>query len=234
MKKYLLIALSALLFIAVGCAGTEQAPEETPKPKPEPTPEPIAEPAPEPAPAPESDEPIPDTITGKIEMDDGGVITFELYPNLAPESVKNFVSLARQGFYDGLKFHRIISGFMVQGGCPDGSGGGNPGYSILGEFADNGVDNNLNHNRGVMSMARGSDFNSAGSQFFICHGDPLFLDGGYAAFGMVTDGMDVVDMIANTPNNGDNGSVAPADMPVIKAISINGNFYMDEPQKLSR
>jgi len=234
MRKYLLIALSALLFIAAGCAGSDQAPESTPRPTPEPTPEPASEPVSEPDPAPRSDEPVPDIITGTIEMEDGGVITFELYPDIAPESVKNFVFLARQGFYDGLKFHRIMSGFMVQGGCPDGSGGGNPGYSILGEFEDNGIENNINHNRGVMSMARGSDFNSAGSQFFICHGDPLFLDGGYAGFGMVTDGMDVVDMIAATPNNGDNGSVAPGDMPVIRSIRIDGDFDLDEPNKLPR
>jgi len=237
MKKYLILALGALLCFSVGCAGSESTggtSDSTPKSAPEPTPEPAADPASEPEPAQKTGVPAPDIITGTIEMEDGGIITFELYPDIAPESVKNFVFLARQGFYDGLKFHRIMSGFMVQGGCPDGSGGGNPGYSILGEFEDNGIENNINHNRGVMSMARGNDFNSAGSQFFICHGDPLFLDGGYAAFGMVTDGMDVVDRIAETPNDGGNGSVAAADMPVIKSIRIDGDFDLDEPNKLPR
>jgi len=221
MKKLFLLALIAILCFAAGCAGSE-APAVAP------------EPVPVSAPAPQSDTPVPDIITGTIEMEDGGVMTFELYPDIAPESVKNFVFLARQGFYNGLKFHRIITGFMIQGGCPDGDGGGNPGYSILGEFGDNGVENNLSHNRGVMSMARGNDFNSAGSQFFICHGDPQFLDGAYAAFGMVTSGMDIVDKIAGTPVQDSNGKVAPADMPAIKSITIDGDFAMDEPQKLKR
>jgi len=200
MKKYLFLALGAVLCFAAGC----------------------------------SDASVPDNITGKIEMEDGGVIEFELYPDVAPESVKNFVYLARQGFYDGLKFHRIINGFMVQGGCPDGTGTGGPGHSILGEFEDNGIENNLSHNRGVLSMARSNDFNSAGSQFFICHGDPTFLDGGYAAFGLVTSGMDVVDQLATTPVLDGNGTVRASDMPVIKSISINGDFSMDEPNKLPR
>jgi len=176
----------------------------------------------------------PDTITGKIEMEDGGVITFELYPKIAPQSVRNFVYLARQGFYDGLKFHRIMSGFMIQGGCPLGQGYGDPGYSIKGEFADNGVKNDLSHTRGVMSMARGQNYNSAGSQFFICHGDPTFLDGGYAAFGKVTDGMDVVDAIARIPAIDDNGTVLPENMPVIKSITIDGDLELPEPDKLPR
>jgi len=177
----------------------------------------------------------PDIVTGSIKMEDGGIITFELYPKTAPQSVRNFVYLARQGYYDGLKFHRIMSGFMIQGGCPEGSGMGNPGYSILGEFASNGIANDLSHTRGVMSMARGGhDFNSAGSQFFICHGDPQFLDGDYAAFGMVTDGMDVVDQIARIPAINNNGGVLPENMPVIETIIIDGDFEMPQPDKRSR
>jgi len=173
-----------------------------------------------------------ENITGSIEMEDGGVISFELYPDLAPQSVRNFVELARDGFYDGLKFHRIISGFMIQGGCPLGEGTGNPGYSILGEFDDNGIENDLSHERGVMSMARSADFNSAGSQFFICHGDPDFLDGSYAAFGMVTDGMDIVDELADTPVIDSNGTVRPDDMPVMASITIDGDFDLPGPNKL--
>jgi len=226
MKKYFIIALGALFCFATGCAGSDQ-----PVPTPGPASEPLSEPAPEP---PADDVPPPDIITGSIEMEDGGVITFELYLDTAPQSVRNFVELARSGFYDGLKFHRIMNGFMIQGGCPDGTGTGNPGYSIFGEFSNNNFKNNLKHTRGVMSMARSSDFNSAGSQFFICHGDPSSLNGGYAAFGMVTSGMDVVDKIAETPNNGANGSVAPKDMPVIKRIIIDGDFYLEGPDKIER
>jgi len=173
-----------------------------------------------------------ENITGTITMEDGGVITFELYPETAPQSVYNFVDLARKGFYDGLKFHRIISGFMIQGGCPLGEGTGNPGYSILGEFDENGIDNDLSHTRGVMSMARSANFNSAGSQFFICHGDPQFLDGSYAAFGKVTDGMETVDIIAETQVNDGNGSVAPNDMPVMKTIVIDSDIELPEPEKI--
>ena len=172
-----------------------------------------------------------ENITGTIEMEDGGVISFELYPDLAPQSVRNFVSLAREGFYDGLKFHRIIRDFMVQGGCPQGEGTGNPGYSIKGEFELNGHDNDLSHERGVMSMARSSEYNSAGSQFFICHGDPQFLDGSYAAFGMVTDGMDIVDELADTPVTDGNGSVRPDDMPVMQSITIDSDIELPEPDK---
>ena len=173
-----------------------------------------------------------ENISGTIEMEDGGVITFELYPQTAPQSVRNFVELARKSFYDGLKFHRIISGFMIQGGCPLGEGTGNPGYSILGEFDENGIENDLSHNRGVFSMARSANFNSAGSQFFICHGDPQFLDGSYAAFGKVTDGMDTVDQIAETPVSDSNGSVSPDDMPVMKSITIDSDVELPGPEKI--
>lgn len=174
------------------------------------------------------------TIQATITMEDGGVIVVELYPDLAPQSVRNFVHLARQGFYDGLKFHRIMKGFMIQGGCPLGTGTGNPGYSIKGEFAVNGFTNDLSHSRGVLSMARGGDpmYDSAGSQFFIVHGDSDFLDGSYAAFGQVISGMDVVDRLANTPNSGPNGAVSASDMPVIRSITIDSDIELPEPDKL--
>ena len=136
-----------------------------------------------------------------IEMQDGGIITCELYPDIAPQSVYNFISLANAGFYNGLIFHRVIPGFMIQGGCPDGTGMGGPGYCIKGEFAANGVSNDLRHTRGVLSMARAQAMDSAGSQFFIMHKDAPHLDGQYAAFGCVMDGMDVVDAIARTPRS---------------------------------
>ena len=133
-----------------------------------------------------------------IEMEDGGVIRLELYPDVAPITVDNFVSLVRKGFYDGLIFHRVISGFMIQGGDPKGTGMGGPGYTIKGEFKANGVVNNIRHERGVISMARSMMPDSAGSQFFIMHADAPHLDGQYAAFGKVTEGMDAVDEIAAT------------------------------------
>ena len=134
-----------------------------------------------------------------IEMENGGRMSGELYPDIAPESVGNFVALANSGFYDGLIFHRVIPGFMIQGGDPQGTGMGGPGYCIKGEFRQNGVDNFLKHTEGVLSMARSMMPNSAGSQFFIMHADAPHLDGDYAAFGKVTEGMDVVDAIAGTP-----------------------------------
>ncbi len=136
-----------------------------------------------------------------ITMEDGGVITLELYPDVAPNTVANFVTLSEQNFYDGLIFHRVIPRFMIQGGDPTGTGMGGPGYSIKGEFEANGVKNNLSHTRGVISMARSADPDSAGSQFFIMHADAANLDGQYAAFGKVTSGMDVVDAIANIPTD---------------------------------
>lgn len=131
-----------------------------------------------------------------IEMENGKKIKLELYPEIAPVSCENFEKLVRNGFYDGLTFHRVISGFMIQGGCPNGTGTGGPGWHIKGEFAKNGVKNDLRHTRGVLSMARANDPDSAGSQFFIMHEDAPYLDGSYAAFGKVVEGMDVVDEIA--------------------------------------
>ena len=133
-----------------------------------------------------------------IEMENGGKIVCELYPEKAPQSVRNFIDLANHNYYDGLIFHRVIPGFMIQGGCPEGTGMGGPGYCIKGEFFFNGIKNDLRHKRGVLSMARSSSPNSAGSQFFIMHQDAKHLDGQYAAFGKVTSGMDVVDAIAAT------------------------------------
>ncbi len=133
-----------------------------------------------------------------IELENGKEIEIELYPDIAPISCENFEKLIADKFYDGLTFHRVIPGFMIQGGCPEGTGTGGPGWKIKGEFLANGVPNNLKHTRGVLSMARAMDPNSAGSQFFIMHEDSPHLDGQYAAFGKVVSGMDVVDEIANT------------------------------------
>lgn len=133
-----------------------------------------------------------------ITMENGGVIKAELYPDVAPNSVNNFISLVKKGFYDGLIFHRVINGFMIQGGCPQGNGTGGPGYSIPGEFAQNGFKNDLAHTEGVLSMARAMHPDSAGSQFFIMHKAAPHLDGAYAAFGKVIEGMDVVNQIAET------------------------------------
>ncbi len=131
-----------------------------------------------------------------IEMENGDVMKAELYPDVAPNTVNNFISLVNKGFYDGLIFHRVIKGFMIQGGCPEGTGMGGPGYSIRGEFSQNGFHNELRHTAGVLSMARAMHPDSAGSQFFIMHEDSPHLDGAYAAFGMITEGMDVVNKIA--------------------------------------
>lgn len=133
-----------------------------------------------------------------IEMENGELIKAELYPEIAPNTVNNFISLINQGYYNGLIFHRVIQGFMIQGGCPEGSGMGGPGYGIKGEFAQNGVNNELKHTPGVLSMARAANPNSAGSQFFIMHKDSPHLDGAYAAFGKVIEGMDIIDKIATT------------------------------------
>ena len=132
-----------------------------------------------------------------IEMEDGGVMKAELYPETAPNTVNNFISLVQSGFYDGLIFHRVIPGFMIQGGDPDGAGTGGPGYSIKGEFSQNGVKNELLHTRGVLSMARAMDPNSAGSQFFVMVDDAPHLDGGYAAFGKVIEGLETADAIVS-------------------------------------
>lgn len=152
-----------------------------------------------------------------ITMDTGEVIKLELYPEIAPITVENFEKLVKEGFYNGLTFHRIIPGFMIQGGCPNGTGTGGPGWTIKGEFAANGVKNDLKHTRGVISMARTAVPDSAGSQFFIMHADAPHLDGQYAAFGKVVEGMDVVDRIAATPTGWADKPVTPV---VIEKIEV--------------
>ena len=137
----------------------------------------------------------------RIEMEDGGVMRGELYPEIAPETVANFEKLVKDGFYDGLTFHRVIPEFMIQGGCPKGNGTGGPGWTIKGEFTSNGFENNLKHTTGVMSMARTMFPDSAGSQFFIMVHDAPFLDGEYAAFGKIIEGQEVADGIVNTPRD---------------------------------
>lgn len=164
-----------------------------------------------------------------IEMTDGKKIKIELLSEHAPNTVKNFKSLIAKGFYDGLCFHRVISGFMIQGGCPNGTGAGGPGYGIKGEFAANGVDNALSHKRGVISMARSAALNSAGSQFFIVHGDAMFLDKQYAAFGRVTEGMDVVDAIAATQTD---ASDRPKEPQVMKSVTLSEDETVEEPEKM--
>ena len=152
-----------------------------------------------------------------IEVEKFGTIEVELYKDIAPISVENFVKLANKGFYNGLTFHRIIKGFMIQGGCPLGNGTGGPGYSIKGEFAANGINNPIKHERGVISMARAMDPNSAGSQFFIMHKDAPHLDGQYAAFGKTVKGIEVVDALASVNTNYYD---APLQKVVIKSITI--------------
>ena len=163
-----------------------------------------------------------------ITMEDGRIMRGELYPEKAPNTVNNFISLANKGFYDGLTFHRVIPGFMIQGGCPQGTGTGGPGYSIKGEFSQNGVQNDLAHTPGVLSMARAMHPDSAGSQFFIMHQDAPHLDGQYAAFGMVVEGMDIVDEIASVPT--DFRDRPKIDM-VIKSVTLAGE-PVEEPEKI--
>lgn len=167
-----------------------------------------------------------------IEMEDGKIIRLELYPEIAPNTVRNFISLANSKFYDGLIFHRVISGFMIQGGDPEGTGMGGPDYSIYGEFTNNQFENTLLHTKGVISMARSNDKNSAGSQFFIMHGDTPSLDGDYAAFGKVIEGMDVVDSIAQVETGSDD---RPKKDIKIKSISVDtfGVTY-NEPVKYTK
>ena len=159
--------------------------------------------------------------TAVIDIADYGAITLELDGDSAPLTVANFVKLAKDGFYDGLTFHRIMDGFMMQGGDPKGNGTGGSEETIPGEFSANGYDNPISHTRGTISMARASDPNSASSQFFICQADSTFLDGNYAAFGHVTEGMDVVDSIcADAQPTDDNGTIPPEAQPIINSITI--------------
>lgn len=215
MKKRLctlvFMACVTLLF-AAGCSGkqpAENVPQET-GPEPQESEGTSAEAKPE-----ES------SCTAVIEVEGYGAITLALDASAAPLTTENFVSLAREGFYDGLTFHRIIEGFMIQGGDPNGNGTGGSEQTIKGEFSQNGVENNLSHTRGAISMARAEDFDSASSQFFIVHEDSTFLDGSYAAFGYVTEGMEVVDAIcADAQPIDGNGSIAPENQPVIRSVTI--------------
>lgn len=160
-------------------------------------------------------------ITGTLEMEQGGSLRFELYPDIAPISVENFVKLAKDGFYDGLTFHRIIKGFMMQGGDPEGTGSGGSGTDIKGEFAANGWKNPISHLRGTISMARANDPDSGSSQFFIVQKDSTYLDGSYAGFGRVIEGIEIVDMVCNDAVPTDNnGSIAKKDQPIIESIKI--------------
>ena len=213
MKKYLVLVL-AMICLLCGC-GKQTTSETTSKDAEEKAP--VA--APEETPA-ETQE-----LSGKVQIEiavkDYGTIALELDADAAPKTVTNFVKLAEEGFYDGLTFHRIIAGFMMQGGDPLGNGTGGSSEKIVGEFAINGIENPLSHTRGAISMARAQHPNSASSQFFIVHEDSVFLDGQYAAFGYVTEGMDVVDAICTEaqPTDG-NGSIAKEAQPVIETITI--------------
>ena len=161
-----------------------------------------------------------------ITMNNGDVIKAELYPEIAPNTVNNFISLIKKGYYDGLIFHRVIKGFMIQGGCPEGTGTGGPGYSIKGEFAQNGFKNDLKHSAGVLSMARTMMPDSAGSQFFIMHKNSPHLDGAYAAFGKVTEGQDVVDKIAECKTD---FSDKPLEPQIMKTVTVE-TFEVDYPE----
>ena len=161
-----------------------------------------------------------------FEMENGDLIKAELYPEIAPNTVNNFISLVNKGFYNGLIFHRVIKGFMIQGGCPQGIGTGGPGYSIKGEFSQNGFDNSLKHTPGVLSMARAMHPDSAGSQFFIMHQTSPHLDGAYAAFGKVTEGMDAVNAIAETDTDFRDRPMEPQ---VMKSVTVE-TFGVDYPE----
>ena len=165
-----------------------------------------------------------------IEMEDGGVMKAELYPDVAPNTVNNFISLIQKGYYDGLIFHRVIPGFMIQGGCPDGTGMGGPGYSIKGEFTGNGFQNNLVHDRGVLSMARTMAPDSAGSQFFVMVEKAPHLDGQYAAFGKVIEGMEVADAIVNAKRDWNDKPRQPQRMKKVTVDTFGVEY--PEPEKV--
>lgn len=164
-----------------------------------------------------------------FEMESGDIIKAELYPEIAPNTVNNFISLVNEGFYNGLIFHRVINGFMIQGGCPDGTGTGGPGYSIKGEFSQNGFTNQLKHTEGVLSMARSMSPNSAGSQFFVMHKDSPHLDGAYAAFGKVIEGMDIVNKIADVRTDHSDRPMKEQKIKSVKAETFEETY--PEPEK---
>ena len=206
MRKLLSICLAALLVLSLAGCGKTSVVGITTTSK---------------APAANEESQGVGTHHAEIEIQDYGTITVELDGDAAPITVQNFMDLANAGFYDGLTFHRIISGFMMQGGDPNGNGTGGSENTIKGEFSSNGVENTLSHTRGAISMARAQDPDSASSQFFICHADSTFLDGQYACFGYVTDGMDVVDAVCEAAQpTDDNGTISADQQPVITAIRI--------------
>ena len=206
MRKLLSICLAALLVLSLAGCGKTSVVGITTTSK---------------APAANEESQGVGTHHAEIEIQDYGTITVELDGDAAPITVQNFMDLANAGFYDGLTFHRIISGFMMQGGDPNGNGTGGSENTIKGEFSSNGVKNTLSHTRGVISMARSQNPDSASSQFFICHADSTFLDGQYACFGYVTDGMDVVDAVCEAAQPTDGNGTIPADQqPVITAIRV--------------
>ena len=164
-----------------------------------------------------------------IEMENGDIMKAELYPEIAPNTVNNFISLIKSGYYDGLIFHRVIKGFMIQGGCPDGTGMGGPGYSIKGEFNQNRFKNDLKHSAGVLSMARAMHPDSAGSQFFIMHKTSPHLDGAYAAFGKITEGMDIVNKIAETATDYSDRPLEPQRMKTVTVETFGVDY--PEPEK---
>ncbi len=211
-KNVILVSLLVLMITVVGCTSKDKG-ETTEAPE---IPEVNLEDV-------KKEKPI---VT--IEMDNGDKIVAELYPNIAPNTVNNFISLINKGFYDGLNFHRVIPGFMIQGGDPDGNGTGGPGYGIKGEFEANGVKNDIKHDRGVLSMARSKNPDSAGSQFFIMAADSPHLDGEYAGFGKVIEGMEAVDRIVSSERD---GSDKPLEPQTIKTITVDliGETY-SEPE----
>lgn len=220
MKRFTVILIAvALLLCMAGCGNSKTA--ATSSPQAAPSTAPAAAESASPAEAEDAAPAAGEKIYADIAVRDYGTITVELDRDAAPVTVDNFVKLAQSGFYDGLTFHRIMYGFMMQGGDPTGTGTGGSQEKIKGEFSANGWDNPLSHTAGAISMARSSDFNSASSQFFIVHMDSTFLDGQYAAFGYVTEGMDIVDSICKDAQPTDNNGTIPADkQPVIESITI--------------
>ncbi|QDH22228.1 peptidylprolyl isomerase [Saccharibacillus brassicae] len=223
-QRWTLAALLSLMLLVLAACGTQAPKQAAPADKP------AAE-----AGTQASGEATPSSDGNPIvtiEMDNGGIVKLELYPDVAPNTVNNFIALVKAGFYDGLTFHRVVPGFVIQGGDPDGTGGGGPGYSIKGEFTSNGFDNTLLHTEGVLSMARTGDPDSAGSQFFIMLADQPSLDEQYAAFGKVIEGMDVVNAIAALPVDGSDKPSSP-EGATMKTVTVDtlGKEYA-EPEKI--
>lgn len=220
MKKNLLLAVILILttLFTFGCGSKEDAPGSTQAGVPETN---TQETDKQETDKQETDNQEASKTSVEIEIENYGTIKAELDAQQAPLSVENFITLAKDGFYDGLTFHRIMKGFMMQGGDPSGNGSGGSDKTIKGEFANNGVENTLSHTKGAISMARSMDMDSASSQFFIVHEDSLFLDNDYAVFGYVTEGMEIIDEICNSAEpSDDNGTIPPADQPVITSVKV--------------